>query len=118
MFKITSDGATCYADEVRPIRLLDNGTYGLCDLSEAEGFCAPIPTTWKDDDGNTTTGLADTVYAFEEGGLTGAEPQGSYTEVSGALTTTALESTNDVLNTQLTQTQVALCDVYEMVIGG
>ena len=29
-----------------------------------------------------------------------------------------LESANDALNTQLTQTQVALCDVYEMVIGG
>ena len=78
MYRITSKNTFAgYADSVVPIRYHSDGFYILCKESEADGFCAKLAVTLKNEDG--------TVFHLAGHTLKGDEPEGSYEQMSAAL---------------------------------
>ena len=74
-----------YADSVVPIRYHPDGFYILCEESEADGFCAKLAVTLKNEDGTEQNTLRDTVFHLAGHTLKGDEPEGGYEQMSAAL---------------------------------
>ena len=74
-----------YADSVVPIRCHSDGFYILCEESEADGFCAKLAVTLKNEDGTEQNTLRDTVFHLAGHTLKGDEPEGSYEQMSAAV---------------------------------
>lgn len=74
-----------YADSAVPIRYHPDGFYILCEESEADGFCAKLAVTLKNEDGTEQNTLRDTVFHLAGHTLKGDEPEGSYEQMSAAL---------------------------------
>ena len=86
MYRITSKNIFAgYADSVVPIRYHPDGFYLLCEESEADGFCAKLAVTLKNEDGTEQKTLCDTVFHLAGHALKGSEPEGSYEQMSAAL---------------------------------
>lgn len=106
MYKITfSSGSTALTDTVNYIRLHKNGCYVLCEKHEAQGIA-----------------YKSTPYSI--GGIDGLELV-TVEEVDGGAEVDALKAENEALKAenaalteQTTQTQLALCEVYELALGG
>ena len=81
-----------YADSVVNIRLHKNGSYVPCADDEADGFCAKMAVSMKDEDGNEYHSLSDTVFCLAGHELRGTEPVGSYEEMGAAIPLTEAES--------------------------
>lgn len=81
-----------YADSVVNIRLHKNGSYVPCADDEADGFCAKMAVSMKDEDGNEYHSLSDTVFCLAGHELRGTEPVGSYEEMCAAIPLTEAES--------------------------
>ena len=81
-----------YADSVVSIRLHENGSYVPCADDEADGFCAKMAVSMKDEDGNEYHSLSDTVFCLAGHELRGTEPVGSYEEMGAAIPLTEAES--------------------------
>ncbi len=79
-----------YAEEVRPIRLAENGSYIICAPEEREGVVAVVPTTVGGDGGTIET-REDRVFRIAEDGLRGTEPIAEVEEVDGAALALAYE---------------------------
>ena len=81
-----------YADSVVSIRLHENGSYVPCADDKADGFCAKMAVSMKDEDGNEYHSLSDTVFCLAGHELRGTEPVGSYEEMGAAIPLTEAES--------------------------
>ena len=98
MYAVKQDGAfTGYADSIVLIRLHGNGCYVPCEETEAEGFCAKMAVTLRDEDGKEYQALSDTVFHFAGYTLKGTEPEGSYEEIGAALPLTDAETAAKIL---------------------
>lgn len=98
MYAVTKGGAFAgYADSVVHIRLHENGCYVPCSQDEAEGFCAKMAVTMKDEDGIEYQGLVDTVFRLTGHALKGTEPEGSYEEMGAAVALTDAERATRIL---------------------
>lgn len=82
MYRLKTADSTLYADEIRHIRVHENGCFVECHLTEAEGICAKVHVDETVevvmDDGVVVTKvvktLVDTVFALAEGAMHGTEP--------------------------------------------
>ena len=93
MYAIKKEGVFAgYADSIVLIRLHSNGCYVPCKEDQAEGFCAKMAVTLTDEDGKKYQALSDTVFHFANHTLKGTEPEGSYEEMSAALSLTDAEN--------------------------
>lgn len=93
MYRITSENTFAgYADSVVPIRYHSDGFYLLCEESEADGFCAKLAVTLKNEDGTEQKTLCDTVFHLAGHTLKGDEPEGSYEQMSAAVPLTEAET--------------------------
>lgn len=93
MYAVKQDGAFAgYADNIVLIRLHSNGCYVPCKEDKAEGFCAKMAVTLTDEDGKKYQALSDMVFHFADHTLKGTEPEGSYEEMSAALSLTEAEN--------------------------
>ena len=98
MYKITSKETFAgYADSVVPIRYHPDGFYILCEESEADGFCAKLAVTQKNEDGTEQKTLWDTVFCLVGHTLKGTEPEGSYEEMGAAIPLTDAETAAKIL---------------------
>lgn len=80
---------------------LDNGSYGLCDESKARGIA-----------------YEGAVYSLEDRAtLEGAETVSLIPADAGAIVGRQIEALRAAAE-ELTSTQLALCDVYELLTGG
>lgn len=93
MYAVSKEGVFVgYADSVVSIRLHENGSYVPCADDEADGFCAKMAVSMKDEDGNEYHSLSDTVFCLAGHELRGTEPVGSYEEMGAAIPLTKAES--------------------------
>ena len=93
MYRITSKNIFAgYADSVVPIRYHLDGFYLLCEESEADGFCAKMAVTLKNEDGTDQQTLWDTVFCLAGHTLKGDEPEGSYEQMGAAVPLTEAET--------------------------
>lgn len=93
MYAVSKEGVFVgYADSVVNIRLHKNGSYVPCADDEADGFCAKMAVSMKDEDGNEYHSLSDTVFCLAGHELRGTEPVGSYEEMGAAIPLTEAES--------------------------
>ena len=93
MYAVSKEGVFVgYADSVVIIRLHKNGSYVPCADDEADGFCAKMAVSMKDEDGNEYHSLSDTVFCLAGHELRGTEPVGSYEEMGAAIPLTEAES--------------------------
>lgn len=93
MYAVSKEGVFVgYADSVVSIRLHENGSYVPCADDEADGFCAKMAVSMKDEDGNEYHSLSDTVFCLAGHELRGTEPVGSYEEMGAAIPLTEAES--------------------------
>lgn len=93
MYAVKQDGAFAgYADSIVPIRLHSNGCYVPCKETEADGFCAKMAVTIRDEEGNKSRTLTDTVYRTEGHTMKGAEPVGTYEQHGAAVPLTEAEA--------------------------
>lgn len=98
MYAVKQNGTFAgYADSIVPIRLHSNGCYVPCKEDQAEGFCAKMAVTLTDEDGNEYQALSDMVFHFTGHMLKGTEPEGSYDEMSAALSLTDAETAAKIL---------------------
>ena len=98
MYRITSKNTFAgYADSVVPICYHPDGFYLLCEKSEADGFCAKLAVTLKNEDGTDQQTLWDTVFCLAGHTLKGDEPEGSYEQMGGALELTDAENAAKIL---------------------
>ena len=98
MYKITiKETFAGYADSVVPIRYHPDGFYILCEESEADGFCAKLAVTQKNEDGTEQKTLWDTVFCLVGHTLKGTEPEGSYEEMGAAIPLTDAETAAKIL---------------------
>ena len=98
MYRIASQSAFAgYADSVVPIRYHPDGFYILCEKSEADGFCAKMAVTIRDEEGIERQMLSDTVFHLADHTLKGTEPEGSYEEMGAALALTDAETAAKIL---------------------
>ena len=98
MYRITSKSTFAgYADSVVPIRYHSDGFYILCEESEADGFCAKMAVTLKNEDGTEQQTLRDTVFHLAGHTLKGTEPEGSYEEMGAAIPLTDAENAAKIL---------------------
>lgn len=82
MYRIKTADKVYYTDAIRYIRLHKNGCYVACLDDVAEGICAKV----HEDIDEVGTVLNDTVFAFNEGGMKGAEPICLAIEIDPVLT--------------------------------
>ena len=93
MYRIASKNTFAgYADSVVPIRYHSDGFYILCEESEADGFCAKMAATQKNEDGTEQQTLRDTVFHLAGRTLKGSEPEGSYEQMGAAVPLTEAET--------------------------
>ena len=93
MYAVSKEGVFVgYADSVVNIRLHKNGSYVPCADDEADGCCAKMAVSMKDEDGNEYHSLSDTVFCLAGHELRGTEPVGSYEEMGAAIPLTEAES--------------------------
>lgn len=86
MYKVTVNGAVAgYSDTAVFIRLHENGCYVPYDEAEADGVCVKLPYEIQDSEGQTVRTVEDTVFALEEGGLSGTEPVAEIEHTNGSL---------------------------------
>lgn len=98
MYKITQAGVFAgYADSIVHIRLHTNGCYVPCTEEEADGFCAKMAATLKNEDGTEQQTLRDTVFHLAGHTLKGDEPEGSYEQMGSALELTDAENAAKIL---------------------
>ena len=98
MYRITSKSTFAgYAESVVPIRYHPDGFYILCEKSEADGFCAKMAVTIRDEEGIEHQMLSDTVFHLADHILKGTEPEGSYEEMGAALPLTDAETAAKIL---------------------
>lgn len=104
MYKITLVGTgenIGMTEAIIYIRLnVKNGCYIMCDEKEAQGVA-----------------FASTPYNLFGKESMGDLPTVIVTEVDGGLEFEALKAENKSLSTQLTDSQLALCDVYEQLVN-
>ena len=86
-----------YADSIVLIRLHDNGCYVPCKETEADGFCAKMAVTMRDEEGTEHQVLSDMVFHLADHTLKGTEPEGSYEEMGAALPLTDAETAAKIL---------------------
>ena len=86
-----------YADNIVLIRLHGNGCYVPCKEAEAEGFCAKMAVTIRDEEGIERQMLSDMVFHLADHTLKGTEPEGSYEEMGAALPLTDAETAAKIL---------------------
>ena len=98
MYAVKQDGTFAgYADSIVLIRLHGNGCYVPCKEEEAEGFCAKMAVTIRDEEGIERQMLSDMVFHLTDHTLKGTEPEGSYEEMSAALPLTDAETAAKIL---------------------
>lgn len=98
MYAVKQDGAFAgYADSVVPIRLHDNGCYVPCKETEADGFCAKMAVTIRDEEGIEHQVLSDIVFHLADHTLKGTEPEGSYEQMGAALPLADAENAAKIL---------------------
>lgn len=98
MYAVKQNGAFAgYADSIVPIRLHGNGCYVPCKEAEADGFCAKMVVTIRDEEGVERQALSDMVFHLADHTLKGTEPEGSYEEMGAALPLTDAETAAKIL---------------------
>lgn len=98
MYAVKQDGAFAgYADSIVLIRLHSNGCYVPCKEAEADGFCAKMAVTIRDEEGIEHQVLSDMVFHLAGHTLKGTEPEGSYEEMGAALPLTDAETAAKIL---------------------
>ena len=98
MYVVKQDGAFAgYADSIVFIRLHGNGCYVPCKEAEADGFCAKMVVTIRDEEGVEHQALSDMVFHLTGHTLKGTEPEGSYEEMGAALPLTDAETAAKIL---------------------
>ena len=98
MYAVKQDGTFAgYADSIVLIRLHGNGCYVPCKEAEAEGFCAKMAVSIRDEEGIECQMLSDMVFHFANHILKGTEPEGSYEEMGAALPLTDAETAAKIL---------------------
>ena len=90
----TFDG---YADSVIPIKLHRNGCYVPCKETEADGFCAKMAVTIRDEEGVEHQVLSDMVFHLADHTLKGTEPEGNYEQMGAAIPMTDAETAAKIL---------------------
>ena len=98
MYAVKQDGAFAgYADSIVLIRLHNNGCYVPCKEAEADGFCAKMVVTIRDEEGVEHQALSDMVFHLADHTLKGTEPEGSYEQMGAALPLTDAETAAKIL---------------------
>lgn len=98
MYAVKQDGAFVgYADSIVLIRLHDNGCYVPCKETEADGFCAKMALTIRDEEGVEHQVLSDMVFHLADHTLKGTEPEGSYEQMGAAIPLTDAETAAKIL---------------------
>ena len=98
MYAVKQDGAFAgYAESIVLIRLHSNGCYVPCKETEAEGFCAKMAVTIRDEEGIEHQVLSDIVFHLADYTLNGTEPEGSYEQIEAAIPLTDAETAAKIL---------------------